>query len=402
MTDPSLLDTPDKMESSDGAPGPCVIVGGGLAGGLAALALVEAGRGREVVLVERDQRLGGNHTWSFHETDLSAGERALVAPLVAHAWPSQEVRFPGRARALDAGYATVTAARFAEEVAARLARAGARLVLGRGVSSVGATQVTLDGGEVLAGAAVLDARGPTGGGGGRSRAGYQKFLGLELELAGDGPWTRPVVMDATVPQRDGYRFFYVLPFGPRHVLVEDTVYSGSPELDAAAYEQRVLAYVAGCGASVRRVVRREAGVLPLPYGPPDAPADERGPVQIGYRGGFFHPLTGSSLPLAARVARAVASARGLEGMRAAVRAIDEVLRPQRRFQRRLGRLLFEAVREDHRWTVFERFYRLPAPTIARFYASRSTLADRLRILVGRPPKGIAWRRVLVPAPAEGT
>jgi lycopene beta-cyclase len=400
MTDASLLDTPDNDGSPGDATGPCVIVGGGLAGGLAALALVEAGRGREVVLVERDQRLGGNHTWSFHETDLSVDERALVAPLVAHAWPSQEVRFPGRARALDSGYATVTAARFAEEVPARLARAGARLVLGRGVSAVGATRVILDGGEVLAGAAVIDARGPAGGVG-RQRAGFQKFLGLELELAGDGPWTRPVVMDATVPQQDGYRFFYVLPFGPRHVLVEDTVYSGSHALDVAAYEQRVLAYVAGAGASVRSVVRREAGVLPLPYGPPDAPADERGPVQIGYRGGFFHPLTGYSLPLAARVARAVAGARGLEGMRAAARAIDEDLRPQRRFQRRLGRLLFEAVREDHRWTVFERFYRLPAPTIARFYGSRSTLADRLRILVGRPPKGIAWRRVLVPAPAEG-
>ena len=47
-----------------------VIVGGGLAGGLIALALANAGRGGHVTLIEREPRLGGNHTWSFHLTDL--------------------------------------------------------------------------------------------------------------------------------------------------------------------------------------------------------------------------------------------------------------------------------------------------------------------------------------------
>ena len=46
-----------------------VIVGGGLAGNLAALALGERGRAR-VTLLEQDQALGGNHTWSFHDGDL--------------------------------------------------------------------------------------------------------------------------------------------------------------------------------------------------------------------------------------------------------------------------------------------------------------------------------------------
>ncbi|HYD98466.1 MAG TPA: lycopene cyclase, partial [Alphaproteobacteria bacterium] len=35
--------------------------------------------------------------------------------------------------------------------------------------------------------------------------------------------------------------------------------------------------------------------------------------------------------------------------------------------------------------VMRRFYTLPAPLIGRFYAGRPNLADKLRLLSGRPP-----------------
>ena len=91
-----------------------VIVGGGLAGGLAALALAEGGRGSTVALIDQNAALGGNHTWSFHETDLDAADRALVMPLVSWRWPRQSARFPGQDRTLDTGYATVASDRFAK------------------------------------------------------------------------------------------------------------------------------------------------------------------------------------------------------------------------------------------------------------------------------------------------
>jgi lycopene beta-cyclase len=48
-------------------------------------------------------------------------------------------------------------------------------------------------------------------------------------------------------------------------------------------------------------------------------------------------------------------------------------------------MLFRAAKPSERWRVLERFYRLPEALIARFYADRLTLADRARILAGRPP-----------------
>ncbi len=70
-------------------------------------------------------------------------------------------------------------------------------------------------------------------------------------------------MDATIPQTDGYRFIYVLPFGPRTLLIEDTHYSDAAGFDAASYEAEVLAYAEARGWRVASILRRERGALPI-------------------------------------------------------------------------------------------------------------------------------------------
>ena len=55
------------------------------------------------------------------------------------------------------------------------------------------------------------------------------------------------------------------------------------------------------------------------------------------------------------------------------------------FNRLLNRWLFRAAEPTRRRVIFEQFYRRAEPTIARFYASRLTWPDRLRLLTGRPP-----------------
>ena len=51
----------------------------------------------------------------------------------------------------------------------------------------------------------------------RGRAGYQKFVGLEIRTPQPHGMVRPLLMDARVAQIDGFRFVYVLPLAPdRH------------------------------------------------------------------------------------------------------------------------------------------------------------------------------------------
>ena len=51
----------------------------------------------------------------------------------------------------------------------------------------------------------------------------------------------------------------------------------------------------------------------------------------------------------------------------------------------LTKMLFATAAPDLRYVVLQRFYRLNCGLIERFYAGKSTLADRLRVLTGKPP-----------------
>jgi lycopene beta-cyclase len=200
-------------------------------------------------------------------------------------------------------------------------------------------------------------------------------------------------MDARVPQRDGYRFFYVLPFAPNRVLIEDTYFSATPELDTAALTQEILAYAERNGFVPARVLRQERGVLPLPLDESGTPACDL-PLVAGYGGGFFHPTTGYSFPLAARVAELVALTPPDELMEHAWPRLVAAHRRQFRFCVLLNRLLYGAFEPHDRHHVIERFYRMPEPLLRRFYSMTLTAPDRARVFCDRPPRGFSLRLAL--------
>jgi len=108
-------------------------------------------------------------------------------------------------------------------------------------------------------------------------------------------------------------------------------------------------------------------------------------IQGGYAGGWFHPATGYSLPLAVRFALAVAECVP-EAAAEAVGRLAKRMRARQRFARFLNRLLFRAVVPDQRWRLFRRLYRaLSADSFARFYALEFTVGDARRMILGWPP-----------------
>lgn len=362
------------------------IVGGGLAGGLIALALAAKRPDLRLALVEGSERLGGNHVWSCFGSDIAPEHRWLVAPLVSHAWDGHEVRFADYGRVFDQGYQSIESERL--DAALRAALPADALMAGVPVDLVTPTSVRLADGRVLAAGGVIDARGA--GDLSRLELGWQKFLGQRLELAEPHGLTRPVIMDATIDQADGYRFVYLLPFGPRSVFVEDTYYSTDAALDVPLLEARIAAYAAAQGWRVKSVGRSETGVLPVCMGGDFEGywrGTEPGVARAGIAGGFFHAMTGYSLVDAVRIAVRVAALPDLSGaaLHADLLAAARAHWKGGRFYRLLARLLFEAADPPERHRVLARFYRLDPALIDRFYAGRSTLADKLRILAGKPP-----------------
>jgi lycopene beta-cyclase len=149
-------------------------------------------------------------------------------------------------------------------------------------------------------------------------------------------------------------------------------------------------------------MREEIGVLPMPWSlarAPETRAQEPGALRAGYRGGFFHPATGYSLPAAVRVAEAIGQSlleaeAGAPLLGASWERFVRTHRLQSGYALRLNRLLFTGFAETDMWGVLSRFYGLSEALIERFYAQSSSLSDRTRILIGWPPRGFSLRRAL--------
>lgn len=219
--------------------------------------------------------------------------------------------------------------------------------------------------------------------------GFQKFLGQELRLQQPHGLQVPIIMDASVAQKDGYRFVYVLPLSVDSLLIEDTYYADGDAVAPEALRANIQRYAEGRGWAIREVLREEQGVLPIVLSGDIAAfwGEARGVPQSGLSAALFHPTTGYSLPDAVRLAdHLVALDRWDAGsLFAAIRDYSTLQWRRRGFFRLLNRMLFMAGPADRRWAVMQRFYRLREPLIQRFYAAELTAWDRLRIVSGKPP-----------------
>ena len=382
------------------APLDVIIVGGGLAGGLIALALHRHAPACRFLVIEAGRTLGGHHRWSWFETDIRAKARGLMAGFELNGWDEgYDITFPGLGRTLPTAYRSLASAEFHRALSAELP--ADRVLLETKATALDANGVTLGDGTRLAARRVIDCR-PFR----PSKAlagGWQVFLGQQFRCEEPHGLTRPVIMDASVAQLaphgngEAYRFVYVLPLSPTDVFIEDTYYADQPRMDAEVLKGRIAEYAMRKGWK-GEVVDQEAGILPVisggDFGAALSEVTIPGVALAGARGGFSHPLTSYTLPFAVENALAIA---GLIARRPDVSGEELAAFCTRRarrhwrataYYRMLSRMLFEAAEPGKRVVVFEHFYALRGALVERFYAGRSTWPDRLRILTGKPPVAI--------------
>lgn len=375
-----------------------VIVGGGLAGGLIALALHRARPEFRIALIEAGKVIGGNHRWSWFDSDLSDEGRALLAGFRQTEWHSgYDVEFPKYRRTLQTAYRSMASTDFHEGLVRELPEGA--IMLGRKALTLDARGADLDNGERLDARAVIDCRSfePSE----HLNGGWQVFLGRQMRLDAPHGLERPTIMDASVDQvaphdagQNGggaYRFVYVLPLAAHDVFVEDTYYADDPKLDRSALSSRIDSYARDHGWQDGTITGHEAGVLPVLTGGDFSAYRKQvgipGVTVAGARGGFTHPLTSYTMCLAVENALAIADEADLTGPQLAALFDVRARRHWRKttYYRMLARMLFFAAKPEKRVNVFQRFYGLSEGLIERFYAARSRPLDKLRVLSGRPP-----------------
>ena len=395
-----MADSTHNQPLAQGARHDVAIVGGGLAGGLIALALHRHAPDCRFVVVEAGRSLGGHHRWSWFETDIRPNARALMSGFALNGWDEgYDITFPRLGRTLPTSYRSLASAEFHRALTAELPPE--RVMLDTKAASLDAGGVTLEDGTRLAAKRVIDCRPfkPSKA----LNGGWQVFLGQQFRCETPHGLTRPVIMDASVdqiaPYGNGaaYRFVYVLPLSPTDVFIEDTYYADQPKMDAEVLKGRVAEYAHRNGWK-GEVVDQEAGILPVisggDFNAALAEVAIPGVALAGARGGFSHPLTSYTLPFAVdnalAIAHLIAKRPDLSGAELAAFCQRRSKRHWRAtaYYRMLSRMLFEAAEPDKRVVVFEHFYALRGALVERFYAGRSTWPDRLRILTGKPPVAI--------------
>ena len=100
-----------------------------------------------------------------------------------------------------------------------------------------------------------------------------------------------------VGNAEDIHFFYVLPFSPRHALVETTHFSKAVAANEV-YEQELRRYLADrFGLSDWRILHREKGVIPMPRRAPDLTArDYQQIIPLGLHSDTVKPSTGYCYP----------------------------------------------------------------------------------------------------------
>lgn len=367
-----------------------IFCGGGLAAALAAWRLHIEQPQLALLIVEQGERLGGNHTWSFFQTDLSQQQFQWLTPLIRHRWDQYEVRFPNLRRSFSSTYCSTDSERLHQHISALLPPEAIRTATS--IATVGASKLTLSAGETLLARCIIDCRGPAPSP--YLALCFQKFTGQVMRLTAPHNLPGPIIMDATVAQENNYRFLYTLPLTPTQVLVEDTRYSDTHQLNPEADRGAIQNYIASLGWQAAELIKEEQGVLPVTLGGNIKAFwdSTEGIPRLGLRAALFHATTGYSLPDAVQTAELLA--RHPEALTSSAKAYQLIRSHsiehfhQQRFLHLLNRMLFIAAEPNNRYTVMQRFYRLKQALIERFYAGKLLTTDKMRILMGRPPISI--------------
>ncbi len=360
-----------------------VVLGGGCAGLSLALRLAEQpGRCRRVKVLESRSAYANDRSWCFwrlgpHRFDT----------LVRRSWSQVAVRSSARTvqvACANTPYQMLEAGVFCDHASNLISTSDAvRLhtsvsVLGPPERVSGGWRIATSTGDLTA-AQVIDTRPPH-----EPRYGgaslWQSFLGQELVC--DRPVFDPnrvELMDFAHDAPGAVAFTYVLPLASDRALVETTLFDPQPRApaDLARRQQQTVQRL--CGDAQTRVVRTEAGILPMGMAPA-ATALGPGHLRAGLMSGAARPATGYAFQRIQRWA---------EGCSEALRRGEPAHGhpPDPLLTRLMDRLFLDVLRAhpERGPELFTRlFERTATARVVRFLSDRATFMDRVAIAASLP------------------
>ncbi len=356
-----------------------LIAGGGVAGCLAALALARLRPDVPILIVEEDERFGGDRRRLMFAAELNgADENGLIGALGGEFWPGFYVAFPGFSRNLkatlmsfgpDAMHLAMTATLKPDQY-----RLGTRVVAVRDDALV------LDGGEEIKAEGAIDARGAANLS--MLELLYEARLERDYRLVAPHRVDRPVLIDAHGGAVEGVGHIRCVPIDADRIAIADIRLGEQAQPDEGA-AARIEAYLALRGWTAAETEAERSVSRPLPIGGDFASFWRIGGARVaklGLRGGFVHPATGRATADAVRNALALAAQSDFSG--AALHDLFEARAratwKKRAFLRETNAAIAAAA-PDARRAMIEGLYAADPGLIERFHADRLGLLERRKV-----------------------
>ena len=268
------------------------IVGAGLAGLSLARAFARRGVTDPIVIIDAKPAFVDDRTWSFWDVD--GGDDARLASGTWNRWEFRDDSGSYAQQSVDMPYISIKSRDFYAAAQRLISDSGYDLLLDEAVNSivesVGSCVISTRHHTIVADY-VFDARGLSGEMVGKSDV-VQRFVGRRVVVDYDTfDATTATLMDVQQDTDDGFHFFYVLPFGPREALIENTYFARRP-LSRARLDYELDAYITRrIGAPAKPLEYREAGSIPMSSSLA-LPERTARIIPIGLRGGCARPGSG--------------------------------------------------------------------------------------------------------------
>ncbi|TMJ20486.1 MAG: lycopene beta-cyclase CrtY [Alphaproteobacteria bacterium] len=355
-----------------------LIAGGGMAGCLAALAMARTRPEVPLLIVEERETFGGEGHRLFAQDELGPEGTALIDPIAPALWPGFYLAFPDLARKMKGAWGDLDAQSLHRAMVATLAHGQYRL--GTKVVAVRDDALVLDGGETVKAEGAIDARGAANLS--ALELLYEARLERDYRFGAPHGVDRPVLIDATVDQGAGLRYFECVPLSEDRMAIADICISERSQGDEQA-GARIDAYVKARPWSRPETLAERAAARPLPFGGDFSAFWRLGGARvakIGLRGGFIHPVTGRAVGDAARTALLLARHQSFAGP--ALQDAFEVEAKQLWKKREPARSIVRAIGDapaEARPALAKRLYGLDGALLDRLFADRPGLLDRGRL-----------------------
>ncbi|XVW88649.1 lycopene beta-cyclase CrtY (plasmid) [Candidatus Profftella armatura] len=362
-----------------------ILIGAGLWNSIIAWYLKQYNPKLNVLLLELSSSVK-NHIWSFHQNDISSSQYMLIKPLITYSWPSYQVKFPKFNRKIFSGYYSICS-KHLNSYLIRALGINNFLFNNKTVEIITPTSIRINNKKIINANCIIDGRGLKNS---QFDGIYQIFLGQQWNLSSPHGLDIPIIMDATVNQKnDEYHFIYTLPLTPNSLMIEDTRYTKKPFLKIDMLKKSIKDYAIKNRWKLKNIKREEIGSIPIAL-KNEKIIKFKKIICVGLRANLLHATTGYSLPIAIQLAENIAKysiTTNQINSTVLFKLVKKFIinhQKKQRFFCMLNRLFFLSNSRCH-LDIMQYFYTLPDKIIRNFYANKLSFFDKIRIFSGKPP-----------------